>query len=127
MVTGLRRERFLGNFTTPITGEDVAQAPPEHRARLQAAADSGELLCGFSNHASLTATSRGENVAPAAPFVGALTGARAGAITVAVLMGDDVPGNAMAVQLPEQPGKGCLHAVPRHMRVSGKASVLTLR
>lgn len=92
MVTGLRRERFLSNFTTPVTAEDVAQAPPEHRERLQAAADSGELLCGFINHASLTATSSGENFAPAAPFVGALTGARAAAITVAVLMGDDVPG-----------------------------------
>ena len=41
--TGLRRERFLSEFTTPVTAEDVAQAPPEHRARLQAAADSGQL------------------------------------------------------------------------------------
>jgi len=25
--TGLRRERFLSEFTTPVTAEDVAQAP----------------------------------------------------------------------------------------------------
>lgn len=86
-VTGLRRERFLNDFTTPITNEDVAKAPPEHRAGLQAAADSGQLLCGYINQASLTANSSGGNFAAAAPFVSALTGARAAAITVALLSG----------------------------------------
>jgi hypothetical protein len=90
-VTGLRRERFLSEFTTPVTAEDVTQAPPEHRARLQAAADSGQLLCGYINQASLTAKSTGKDFAAAAPFVGALTGARTAAITVAVLTGGDVP------------------------------------
>ena len=83
--TGLRRERFLDEFTTPITAEDVAQAPPEHRARLQAVADSGRLVCGYINQASLTETSTSDGFAPAAPFVGAPTGARAAAITVAWL------------------------------------------
>jgi len=91
-LTGLRRERFLDGFTTPVTADDVAQAPPEHRARLQAAADAGQLLCGFINQASLTTTSAGENYAPAAPFVSALTGARAAAITVALLVSGNVPG-----------------------------------
>jgi len=90
--TGLRRERFLNEFITPVTAEDVAQAPSEHRVRLQAAADSGQLLCGYINQASLTMTSTGEDFAPAAPFMGALTGARAAAITVALLAGDNVPG-----------------------------------
>jgi len=89
--TGLRRERFLSEFTTPVTAEDVAHAPPEHRARLQAAADSGQLICGYINQASLTETSSGENFA-AAPFVGALTGARAAAVTVALLTGHHAPG-----------------------------------
>jgi hypothetical protein len=91
-LTGLRAERFLTDFTTPITSEDVAQAPREHRARLQAAADAGQLVCGFINQASLTTTSTDDDFAPAAPFVSALTGARAAAITVALLVGDDVPG-----------------------------------
>ena len=90
-VTGLRRQRFLSEFTTTVTAEDVAQAPPEHRTRLQAAADSGQLLCGYINQASLNAASTGEDFAAAAPFVGALTGARAAAITVALLTGCDVP------------------------------------
>lgn len=90
--TGLRRERFLSPFTTPVTAEDVAQAPPEHRARLQAAADSGQLICGYINQASLTETSGGENFAAAAPFIGALTGARAAAVTVAMLAGHHAPG-----------------------------------
>jgi hypothetical protein len=91
-VTGLRRERFLNEFTTPVTAKDVAQAPPEHRARLQAAAESGQPVCGYINQASMTETSADEDFAPAAPFVGALTGARAAAITVALLTGYDVPG-----------------------------------
>jgi hypothetical protein len=91
-LTGLRRERFLNDFTAPVTAEDVAQAPPERRPRLQAAADAGQLLCGFINRASLTATGADEDFAPAAPFVGALTGARAAAITVALLVSDNVPG-----------------------------------
>ena len=91
-VTGLRRERFLSEFTTPVTAEDVAQAPPEHRARLQAAVESGQLVCGYINQASLTEMSADEGFAPAAPFVGALTGARAAAITVALLTGYHVPG-----------------------------------
>jgi hypothetical protein len=90
-VTGLRGERFLSEFTTPVTAEDVAQAPPEHRARLQAAADSGQLLCGYISQASLNATSTGEDFAAAAPFVGTLTGARAAAITVALLTGGYLP------------------------------------
>jgi len=90
--TGLRRERFLSEFTTPVTAEDVAQAPPEHKARLQAAADSGQLICGYINQASLTETSGGDNFAAAAPFIGALTGARAAAVTVAVLAGQHAPG-----------------------------------
>ncbi|HEY7325266.1 MAG TPA: hypothetical protein VH520_10615 [Streptosporangiaceae bacterium] len=90
--TGLRRERFLSEFTTPVTAQDVAQAPPEHRARLQAAADSGQLICGYINQASLTETSGGENFAAAAPFLGALTGARAAAVTVALLAGHHAPG-----------------------------------
>jgi len=90
--TGLRRDRFLDEFTTPVTAQDVAHAPPEHRARLQAAADSGQLMCGYINQASLTARSTSDDFAPAAPFVGALTGARAAAITVALLTGDNVPG-----------------------------------
>jgi len=49
--TGLRSERFLSEFTTPVTAEDAAQAPPEHKARLQAAADSGQLICGYINQA----------------------------------------------------------------------------
>jgi hypothetical protein len=91
-LTGLRRERFLNDFTAPVTADDVAQAPPEHQARLQAAADADQLMCGFINQASLTTTSTDENFTPAAPFVGALTGARAAAITVALLLGDNVPG-----------------------------------
>lgn len=90
--TGLRRERFLSEFTTPVTAEDVAQAPPEHKARLQAAADSGQLICGYINQASLTDTRSGENFAAAAPFIGALTGARAAAVTVALLAGHHAPG-----------------------------------
>lgn len=90
--TGLRRERFLSEFTTPVTAEDVAQAPPEHRARLQAAADSGQLICGYINQASLTETSGIDNFAAAAPFIGALTGARAAAVTVALLAGHHPPG-----------------------------------
>lgn len=90
--TGLRPERFLNDFTTPVTAEDVAHAPPEHRARLQAAADAGQLVCGFINQASLTTTSTDEDFASAAPFVSALTGARAAAITVALLAGGNVPG-----------------------------------
>jgi hypothetical protein len=90
--TGLRRERFLNEFTTSVSAEDVAQAPREHRARLQSAADSGQLLCGYINQASLTMTSIGEDFAPAAPFVGALTAARAAAITEALLAGDNVQG-----------------------------------
>jgi hypothetical protein len=90
--TGLRRERFLSEFTTPVTAEDVAKAPPEHRARLQAAADSGQLICGYINQSSLTDARSGENFAAAAPFVGALTGARAAAVTVALLAGHHVPG-----------------------------------
>jgi hypothetical protein len=90
--TGLRRERFLNEFTTAITTEDVAQAPPEHQARLQAAADSGQLVCGYINQASLTETSADEDFAPAAPFVSALAGARAAAITAALLTGHHVPG-----------------------------------
>jgi hypothetical protein len=49
-------------------------------------------VCGYINQASLTETSAEEDFAPAAPFVGALTGARATAITVALLAGDNVPG-----------------------------------
>jgi hypothetical protein len=90
--TGLRRERFLSEFTAPVTAEDVAQAPPEHRARLQAAADSGQLICGYINQASLTETSSAENFAAAAPFVGVLTGARAAAFTVAQLGDHHAPG-----------------------------------
>lgn len=90
--TGLRRERFLNEFTTPVAAKDVAQAPPEHRARLQAAAESGQLVCGYINQASMTETSADEHFAPAAPFVGALTGARAAAITIALLTGYHVPG-----------------------------------
>ncbi len=90
--TGLRRERFLSEFTTPVTAEDVAQAPPEHRARLKAAADSGQLICGYINQASLTQTGSGDDFAAAAPFVGALTGAWAAAITVALLTGHHAPG-----------------------------------
>ena len=89
---GLRRERFLNEFTTPVTAEDVAQARPEHRARLQAAAESGQLVCGYINQASMAETSADEDFAPAAPFVGALTGARAAAITVALLAGYHAPG-----------------------------------
>ena len=40
----------------------------------------------------MTETSADEDFAPAAPFVGALTGARAAAITVALLTGYHVPG-----------------------------------
>jgi hypothetical protein len=90
--TGLRRERFLSEFTTPVTAEDVARAPPEHRARLQAAADSGQFICGYINQASLTETSSGDNFAAAAPFVGVLTGARAAAVTVALRAGYRAPG-----------------------------------
>jgi len=92
-LTGLRPERLLADYTTPITADDVAHAPPEHRSRLQAAADAGQLLCGFINRASLTAAGDNDDeFAPAAPFVSALTGARAAALTVAVLLGDSVPG-----------------------------------
>lgn len=94
-LTGLRPERFLADYTSGITADDVANAPPEHRSRLQAAADAGQLLCGFINRASLTAAGdKGDDdFAPAAPFVSALTGARAAALTVAVLKGESsVPG-----------------------------------
>jgi hypothetical protein len=88
----LQRERFLNEFTTPVTAEDVAQAPPEHWARLQAAAESGQLVGCYISQASMTETSADEDFAPAAPFVGALTGAQAAAITVALLTGHHVPG-----------------------------------
>lgn len=93
-LTGLRPERFLTDYATPITADDVVHAPPEHRSRLQAAADTGQLLCGFINRASVTAAGDNDDdeFAPAAPFVSALTGARAAALTVAVLLGDSVPG-----------------------------------
>lgn len=90
-LTGLRRGRFLTDFNTPITAADVAHAPPEHRPGLQAAADAGQLICGYINQASLTSASDDEGFAAAAPFVSALTGARAAAITVALLVGDAVP------------------------------------
>lgn len=90
-LTGLRPDRFLTDFTSTITADDVARAPVEKRTLLQAAADAGELVCGFISRASLMATDQGE-FAAAAPFVGALTGARAAAITVALLQGYDVPG-----------------------------------
>jgi hypothetical protein len=89
--TGLRPGRFVDEFTTPITYEDVAQAPPEHRARLQAAADAGHLICGYINQASLKETSGGDGFAAAAPFVSALAGARAAATTVALLTGNHAP------------------------------------
>lgn len=92
-LTGLRPERFLTDYTTPITADDVAHAPAEHRSRLQAAADTSQLLCGFINRASLIAACDNEDeFAPAAPFVSALTGARAAALTVAVLLGVTAPG-----------------------------------
>ena len=53
--------------------------------------DSGRLVCAYINQASLTETRADEDFAPAAPFVGTLTGARA-AITVAQLIGSNVPG-----------------------------------
>lgn len=88
-LTGLRSSRFLTDFTSEITADDVACAPPEHRAQLQAAADAGELVCGYINRASLGATDQGD-FAAAAPFVGALTGARAAAITVGILHSSDI-------------------------------------
>ncbi|MGH8930016.1 MAG: ThiF family adenylyltransferase [Egibacteraceae bacterium] len=84
-LTGLRPDRFLNNFNTPITVKDVALAPPEHRARLEEAREAGQLMCGFINRTSLTTATNGEDFASAAPFVGYLTGARAAAITVSVL------------------------------------------
>ena len=88
--TGLRRERFLSEFTTPVTAEDVAQAPPEHRARLQVAAESGQRARG-DHQAKYHRDQRDQDFAPAAPFVGARLCARAAAITVALLTGYHVP------------------------------------
>ena len=50
------------------------------------------MVCGYINQAGLTETSTSDGFAPAAPFVGALTGARAAAITVAWLASYNVPG-----------------------------------
>jgi hypothetical protein len=50
------------------------------------------FICGYINQASLTETSRGNGFAAAAPFIGVLTGARAAAITVALLSGHHAPG-----------------------------------
>lgn len=90
-LTGLRPDRVLRDYTTPITPEDVAAAPPHHRARLEAARRSGLLICGYISQASLSGGAAAGSFAAAAPFVAALAGARAAAITVRTLTADNQP------------------------------------
>jgi hypothetical protein len=88
--TGLRPERFVDEYTTPITDADVAAAPPEHQASLEAARQAGGLVCGYVNATAMTEAGSGSDFAAAAPFTGGLTGARAAALTIRNMMGDEV-------------------------------------
>ena len=51
----------------------------------------GRLVCGHINQSALTGTPD-EDFAPTAPFAGTIAGARAAVITVAQLIGGNVPG-----------------------------------
>jgi len=89
--TGLSAERIRMNPTDLITYADVAAAPPEFRAALDAARQRGQLLCGRVTEHHLHEEGYSDDFAPAVPFVSAFSGVAGAAATVGALMGLSEP------------------------------------
>jgi hypothetical protein len=89
--TGLSAQRIRNNPTDPISEEDIAAAPPEHRGKLETARRTGRLVCGRVTEYNLSEEGYSTAFHPAVPFVSALSGIAGAAETMKALMGASVP------------------------------------
>lgn len=83
---GLSRER-VADFESAITEADIAAAPTETRAALEAARIGGQLVCGRATQLDLNQEEPGSEFTPAVPFVTAFSGIAGAAQTARVLLG----------------------------------------
>lgn len=84
--TGLSAEALRAAPDVPITAEDIATAPPEHREALEAARRAGVLRCGYVT-ISLAGQESGDEFEAAVPHVAVFAGVAAAAATLKELMG----------------------------------------
>ncbi len=85
--TGLAPER-IADFESQITDEDIAAAPAEQRAALQAARARGQAICGRVGDLDLNEEEYSADFTPAVPFVTSFAGIAAAALTSRLLAGD---------------------------------------
>jgi hypothetical protein len=91
VATGLQAERIRENPTDLITTEDVARAPEQFRATLEAARVRRQLVCGRVTDHHLNEEEYSPDFAPAVPFVSAFAGIAGAAETLKVLLGSGRP------------------------------------
>jgi len=84
--TGLAPDR-IADFESQITEEDIAAAPAEKRAALQAARARGQAVCGRVGDLDLNEEEYSADFTPAVPFVTAFAGIAAAAQTARLLAG----------------------------------------
>jgi len=89
--TGLAADSVLG-MDSPISEQDVLDAPVELRDALATARREGQLRCGFIRTRALDHEQQSEEFAAAAPFVVAYSGVIAAAELMKELMGVNQPG-----------------------------------